>query len=872
MSGNLFTSFLLKVLHYWPGVLIPALLLAPLCLLSQEADTLSVRVDTVSVQDPEGALDARVVYDAHDSVNFDFNQQKVYLYGDARIDYKEITLTADYIMIDLSNNTLFAKGLPDSAGVVRGKPVFTEKGQSFKAETIRYNYKTRKGLIEGVATEDGYGYLAGSKVKKMGDDNLNIASGYYTTCNLEQDPHFAFRYNKSKVVPGKRIVTGPAYLEIEGMPTPLAVPFGWFPSEQGKKNGIIIPTYGESNNRGFYFENFGYYFAVADYFDMRIVGDIYSRGSWAVKPTMRYRKRYKFIGDLNFSYAINLLGERETPSFERNRDFMIRWNHRQDKAARPKSDFSANVNIKSSNFNRFNPTSTEDYLSNTFRSSIAYQTRFGDFAHLTLNAGHDQNTQTKVINVSLPEVSFTVNRFYPFRSSKRVGKQRWYDKISANYSMSAINRLSSPDSTFLEMSTLKAARNGIRHTMPVNSPVQLLKFITWTNSLNFTDRMYFESYRKYWSNDTIFLGNDTIVGYEVTDTLSGFRNAFDFNFSSSLSTRIYGMFNFGRKFPVNAIRHVFTPSVSFSYTPDFGSPAWGYYESYTRPDGREVEYSVFQGSVYGSPPSRNSGRVGVSLKNNLEMKVRSRSDTITGTKKVVLIEDFTISGYYDLARDSLNLSNISMSGRTTLFRRMTLQYRSSWDPYVLDSTGTRNLNKFEWTENKRLLRLDNTNWSLSFNYRLNSKDLQREKPQDEELITDAGTEAEREEIAMNPEEYIDWSIPWDVNLSYTFNYTSRHLYPEGYREIDRTVVQTLGLSGNVSVTPKWKVGFRTGWDFESGDLSYTSISVYRDLHCWEMRFNWIPTGFRQSWNFSINAKASILQDLKLTKKKDFRDF
>jgi hypothetical protein len=383
--------------------------------------------------------------------------------------------------------------------------------------------------------------------------------------------------------------------------------------------------------------------------------------------------------------------------------------------------------------------------------------------------------------------------------------------------------------------------------------------------------MYFESYRKYWSNDTLFTGNDTTIGYLVKDTINGFNNVFDYSYSSSLSTKIYGMIQFGKNFPVNAIRHVFTPTVSFTYRPDFGSEFWGYYDSYIDAKGKEVKYSKYEGTIYGSPSSGKSGRINFSFANNLEMKIRSRKDTITGTKKMGLIDNFAISISYDFAKDSLRWSPLSLSGRTRLFKKLDISYTSSLDPYILDSTGTKNLNQTEWSVNHRLLRLKNTNWSVSLNYRVTSADLNKKDKKATAPVPASGNDEELQAIEMNPDDYIDWAIPWDLTFSYSFRYDAVHRYPDYVYEKTTTIVQTLGVSGNISITPKWKVGFSTGWDFEGHDLSYTSISIYRDLHCWEMRFNWIPTGTQQSWNFTINAKASILQDLKLNKKKDFRD-
>jgi len=836
----------------------------------------------------EEALDAKVDYKANDSTIFDLDNKKVFLYGNAEINYDDINLKAAYIEIDFEKNEVYATGMPDSTGKDIGLPVFKQADQNFKSRVMRYNYRSKKGFINKVITEDGSGYLHGETVKKMGDDVVNISRGSYTTCNLEEHPHFEFRYNKSKVIPKKRIVTGPAYLVVEDVPTPLMIPFGWFPNKQGQRSGIILPTYGESKDRGFFFEGMGYYAYINDYLDFKVLADVYTLGSWAVRPSARYKKKYKYSGSANFTYAINITGVKETPDYSKKRDFKIQWSHRQDPKARPNSTFSADVNIVSSTLNRYNPSTTQDYLSNTFRSSIAYQTNFKGKYFLTINAAHDQNTLTKIVNVTLPELSFSVNRFNPFSSKKRVGPSKWYNNISVSYNLNAKNTVTAPDSVILTTEALDLMKNGIKHSMPISSPVKLMKYFNWTNSISLNDRMYFESYRKSWSNDTLFTDNDTIVGYIVKDTLNGFNNIFDYSFSSSLSTKVYGMIQFGNKFPVNAIRHVFTPTVSFSYRPDFSSDFWNYYDSYIDEEGDEVRYSKYEGALYGGPPSGNSGVINFSFANNLEMKVRSKKDTITGLKKMGLIDNFTINFSYDLAKDSLKWSALSLSGNTRLFKNLYLTYRSSLDPYILDSTGTRNLNQTEWSVNRRLLRLEQTNWSVSLDWRLNSKDFGKKDkkaetaapgtpmPGTDESMTgfaspDLATEAEREEIELNPDQYIDWSIPWDITMRYTFNYTVVRNYEDYILDRTEKIVQTLGLSGNVSITPKWKIGFMTGWDFEANDLSYTSISIYRDLHCWEMRFNWIPTGYQQSWNFTINAKASLLQDLKLNKKKDFRD-
>jgi lipopolysaccharide assembly outer membrane protein LptD (OstA) len=853
----------------------PQIVAVPDTTISQEVDTLAL--DTLIGPKSSSALDAEVKYSASDSLWFDFKAQKAFLVKNAEIYYQDITLKADYIEIDFEKTEIYATGLPDSNGKMTGLPVFTQGDQTFTSHVMRYNYKSKKGFIEKVVTEDGSGYLHGESVKKMGDDIVNISKGSYTTCNNLEDPHFEFRYNKSIIVPKKRIVTGPAYLTVEGVPTPLCIPFGFFPTKQNQRSGIVLPTYGESANRGFYFENGGYYQYINDYFDFQVLGDIYTKGSWAVKPTFRYKKRYKFSGNLALTYAINIEGVKETPNYSRSKDFAIRWSHRQDPKARPKSMFSADVNIVSNTYNKYNPTTTQDYLSNTFRSSIAYQTNFAGKYFLNLTASHDQNTISHVVNVTLPELTFNVNRFNPFQSKHRTGPAKWYENITMNYTMNAKNQVTMPDSLFFTGKTLENMKNGIRHALPINSPIKILKFFNWTNSINLNDRMYFESYRQYWSNDTLISGGDTIVGYMVKDTINGFNNVFDFTYSSTVNTKLYGIIQFGKNFPVRAIRHVMTPSVSFAYSPDFSSDFWGYYDTYINADGDEVTYSKYTGTLYGGPGQGRSGRLSFNVSNNLEMKIRSRKDTITGTKKIPLIDNFTVGFGYDFTRDSLNWSPLALSGRTRLFKNIDISYRSEFDPYILDSAGTRNLNQTEWQVNHRLLRLKQTNWSVSINYRMNSNDFKKKSgsspPTTPALSQNSQvSQEEMQDIIDNPDQYIDWSIPWDLTFSYSFNYTAIHRYNDYVLNNQKTVVQTLGVSGNISITPKWKIGFMTGWDFEDNDLSYTSLNFYRDLHCWEMRFNWIPVGFRKSWNFTINAKASILQDMKLNKKKDFRDF
>ncbi len=822
----------------------------------------SVKDTVAKKKESSQKLEAKVEYVAKDSLRFEIKEQKVFLYQDAEIKYQKIDLKAAYIEIDFPKNLVFAKGIPDSTGKDQGTPQFSEGSESFKSKIINYNYITKRGFISTVFTKQDEGYLHGTVVKKMENNVTYIKSGTYTTCDNEENPHFGFKFNKAKVIPDKRVITGPAYMEIAGVATPLFVPFGYFPNRSGQRSGILLPTYGESNNRGFYFENFGYYWAISQYMDLKVQADIYTRGSWAIKPTYTYNKRYHFNGLFNFSYAVNKIGAADSPDFQESTDFRVRWTHTQDPKARPRSSFSANVNIVSNTFNKYNlSSSAEAYLSNTFQSSINYATNFAGKYYLNLNFNHSQNTLNKTIEIVLPQIAFSVNQFYPFRRKNPVGKMRWYEQISMKYNLDAENRYNTYDSLLFKPGWEKQMKNGIRHSFPINGTFRVLKFFNWTNGITINDRMYVSTIRKRYVTPE---PGDSIMGYYKTDTVFGFANAFDASFSSSINTRIYGMYQF-KNGPLVAIRHMMTPSVTFSYTPDWGSPSLGYWR-YIENDTNTVnpqKYSIFQNGIYGGPPGDKSGILKLALSNNLEIKVRNRKDTITGTRKVPLIDDLTIQASYDLAKDSVRWSPLTISGRSTLFKGLTIQYAWAYDMYTRDSLGRRT-NTTEWKANRRLLRLDNTKWDVGLSYTLSSDKVKGKKQPTK------GTAQEQKDILDYYDYYVDFDIPWSFSINYTFSYNKAWVNADQKR-IGK-IVQTLGFSGQLNITPKWKITLTTGWDFTNNEISYTSINVYRDLHCWEMSFGWIPKGAQQSWNFSINVKASVLQDMKLNKKKDFRDF
>ena len=847
-----------------------------------------------SVPKKDSPFEVQVIRTAVDSVVQDMKTKTIYYYGEAVVKYDDITLEANYLEFNLNTNVVTAKGLPDSLGVMHGTPKFTQGETKFESQEMSYNFQTKKGIIRKVWTEESGGYIHGDKIKRMEDNSINIQSGGFTTCNRKDHPHFQFRFNKAKVIPDDKIVTGPVYLTIQDVPLPLGLPFAIFPNSKGQKSGIIVPTYGESTNRGFYLENGGYYWAISDRYDFQLLGDIYTRGSWAVKPTFRYNQRYKHNGSLALGFAVNKIGDEGAADFDKSTDFKVKWTHKQDTKAHPRHNFSADVNIISSNFNKYNATTSNEYLSNTFKSSIAYQTNFGGKVYLTLNASHSQNTLTKQVTVSLPEMTVTVNRFYPLQKLKtNSGKWKGVGSQLANlnfsYTMNAKNYITGIDTLLFPEhwsqdlsgwfnNLQRYTQNGVKHTIPINLPIKLFKHFTWTNSATFNDYMYFSRVEQQW------LAADSIM---QMDTIRGFNNLIDFNLSSNLTTKIYGMVRYS-KGPIRAVRHVFTPTIGISYRPDFSDPRWHVYNTYIDQNGKEQVYNMFMNALYGTPSQNKSGLLTYNFNNTLDMKVPSRSDTITGLKNVTLLEALSFSGNYDLTKDSLNFSYMSVSARTTLFKKLKVSYSSVWDPYVMDSLGQR-LNLFEVFENQRLFHKNNSAWNFSLSWSFSQNDVKKWRTGNGERRTENGeldfqdeitrrahgsefiTEGELDDILGNPKSYIDWDSPWSVTLSYNLRHSSNLTYAAFMGIATNQVVQTLTVNGDISFSPKWKVNFSTGWDFTNHGLSYTSLNIYRDLHCWEMRFNWIPIGNYKSWNFTINVKAQALQDLKLTKKKDYRD-
>ena len=843
------------------------------------ADTLTPTPDTASALAPDSlaqpqlpvvqlspnALTSIVHYQAEDSISIDINDRKAQLYTKGIIEYDGMELKADAIRVDFDSQILRAQPVTDSAGKITGRPFFKQGDSEYMADTIVFNYNTHKGLISGVITQQGDGFLHGSRVKRVSDSVMYLNGGQYTTCN-HAHPHFAINFTHSKLITGDKIFTGPAYVTIEDVPTPLVLPFAFFPMSHDRTSGILMPSYGWMNNRGYYLKDGGYYFALNDNLDLALIGEIYTNLSWAAEARSNYYVRYKYKGDIDIRYGITKEGiPGDSNTFRKYSDFKIAWKHDQDAKANPRSRFSANVNLQSRNYNK-NTTNRNDYFNSTTTSSISYTAQIGSSLNFAASLRESYNAQTGLINLKLPSLSLSSTTFYPLRRKEASGNLRWYENISLSYATSADNNISTPDSELFSLQTLRRMQYGIQHTIPLTLTLKVLKYFNWTNSANYSERWHWSTIRKTY---------DTLSQTLVIDTVRGFRSNREISFNSSLSTRIYGMFNFKRG-PLKALRHVINPSISFNYHPDFGHPSLGWWQSYTDNTGYIHRYSIFEQSLYGGPPDGQSGRINFNIGNNLEIKVADRKDTLTGTRKITLLENLNLSMSYDMARDSLRWSDLSISGRTTLFKNLVLNYSSSFSPYYIDNEGRKH-NRFVWKspEQKKLLQKNNSTWSAQISYSINSNTFNpppdgKERPSEGRPITSPIMQSPYNyNPALLMGTYADFSMPWNLSLNYTLSYVST--YVAAQYNFKNDIIQTLSLSANANITANWRVALSTGYDFVNKGLSYTSLDIYRDLHCWEMRFNWVPFGYYKSWNFVINIKASSLKDVKYQKQQSYQD-
>lgn len=836
------------------------------------ADSAAVAARDTSKKDTaqrKSFLDDVISGKNQDSLVYDLRNKTVYIYEKGDVDYQDKNLKADFMKINMDDKIIFAYGREDTTTKTNTRPEFTDGGSTYQMDTITYNIATEKARIKGVTTQDGEGYLKGSRVKKMPDNTINIANGKYTTCDLDH-PHFYLAMTKAKTIPGKKVIVGPSYLVMEDVPIYfLGLPFGFFPTMSGRHSGFIMPTWGEEAIKGFFLRDAGYYFAFNDYMDMTVQGGFYTLGSWQASLASRYVKRYKYRGGLNFYFSKDIIGERDEPDYVNMNNFNLQWTHQQDAKFRPNSTFSASVNFSTSGYSKYGAQTINDYLNTQTNSSISYSKSWaGTPFSLSTNMQHSQNSQDTTVSLSFPNVVFSVSRVYPFRRKEAVGKQRWYEKISFTYTGTLGNNVKVKERDLFTDRMFKQMKNGVNHNIPISTSLNLLNYINVSPSANYQERWYFRKIDKEWDP----VSRSVVNG----DTTTGFYRLYDYSFSVSATTKLYGTYQFKKTAAVQAFRHTLTPTISFNYRPDFGAAKYGYYK-YVQSDtlGNMRRYSPFEEGLYGVPSAGRSAGISFGLTQTLEMKVRSNKDT-SGFRKIKLIDNFSITSSYNFLADSLNLAPFSINLRTNLFKNVGLNVNATLDPYQIDANG-RKVNKFMLRKGK-LGRL--TSVSTSFGSSFNSKNLGSSSPAAINDINSGTTEVPPEYTDMFTQPgynqidpftrrqmmsatYYDFSIPWNFGFNYSFSYTKPGL--------QANIVQTLGFNGSVNLTPKWGVTFNGGYDFGSKKITPGTFTLTRDLHCWQMSFNWVPIGFRKSWSFTINVKASMLKDLKYDRNSSFYD-
>ncbi len=858
---------------------------------NEQADTLRTK--------PKTYIEAEVQYSSKDSTLFD--RGKIYLYGDASVSYRDILLTAYYIELDLDSSMAYAAGTVDSLGLETGLPIFKDKSGEYEMRRIRYNFDTEKAIIEHVVTTQGEGFVVSDKAKKNTDNTYFMKDGRYTTCDHHDSPHFYINMTKAKVIPGSKIVTGPAYLVLEDVHIyPLIIPFAFVPSTRSYSSGFLIPSYGEESNRGFFLRDGGYYWAASEFFDLALTGDLYANSSWGLRTSSNYRKRYKFSGSFNAQRITNVFSEKVLPDYRKTNDFSLTWSHRQDAKSNPYSTFSASVNYSTSTFDQNNVGSIinpQILAQNTKRSSISYSRRFpGSPFNMSMNILHSQNSRDTTINFTVPDLTLTMNRIYPFKNKKRISsKELWYENISIGYTGNIKNEVHTKESelSFSPQSFVDDWKNGARHSIPVSLNLKFLKYFSLTPSINYTERWYFNSIRKDWDEE-----QNRVV---TSDTISGFNRVYDYSTSIGTSTKLYAFFTPYRKLfgdKVEAIRHVMTPSVSVSYRPDFSSPRYGYYDwieyyDKSRDDIVRHEYSIFEGALYGIPGSGKSGSMGLSLGNTLEMKVRSDQDT-TGFKKISILESLNFSTSHNFLADSLKWSNISMSGRTKIFGT-SISFGATFNPYAIDTTDVGRpvaINRSEWKANKRLARMTNANLSFGLNFGSETVKRWRKGASDNEESSQEESQAPPDDdpfiemrdqhvqgvpgssdpgpLKTDEDGYVDFDIPWNISLNYSMRLIQGNFNKEKMNYNYRFTAD-VNLSGRISLTKKWDISASSGYNFDRKEISHTNVRISRNLHCWNMSFNLTPIGRYKSYFFTIAVNSSLLRDLKYEKRSHPRD-
>lgn len=814
-------------------------------------------------------LEAPIEYTAEDSIIISFDGQKVFLYNNAKVTYQNIELTAYFIELDLETKEVYAEGIEDSTEVLIQKPIFKDGNEEFESNTLRYNFESEKGIITDVVTEQGEGFVHSKLTKKISKDAFILKQGKYTTCDAEH-PHFYLHMTKAKVISKNKIITGPAYMVLEDFPIYFPfLPFGYFPNTPTYSSGILIPSYGEETNRGFFLRDGGYYWAAGEYFDLALRGDIYSRGSWAGKLHSNYRKRYKFNGGLDFRYAVNVYGERGLDYYTSSPQFAVTWTHSQDAKANPNQTFSASVNLSTSGYDKQNSYSADNYLRTQKSSSVSFTKKFENTPfNLSANLRHSQNSTDSSMTLSMPEMTFNMAKFYPFQRKIRSGPLKWYEKFGINYTGNIRNTITAHESEILKKSFARDWKNGIKHNIPIALPnFNLFNYINVSPSFNYDEKWYFKKFERSYHEEEVFRDEHGNMSHVKTDTISGFNRVYDYSYSLGASTNLYGMYMpLNSNSRIKGIRHKITPSFGISYRPDFGAERFGYWQAVQADTTGRIEYfDVNAGGIYGGSPGRGaSGAISFSVNNNIEMKVADPNDTTKTDasdkfKKVKLLDNLSLGTSYNLIADSLNLAPVNIRARTTV-AGININMGGILDPYMVNENGAR-IHKYVWNEKNGLGRLGRlTRANLSFGLNFKSKKGEKEAAANKELI-------EEENILPGDyANYADFNIPWDFSIDYNFTYAGP---PRPSQKGKFT--QTMGFRGNMNLTDKWRISMNTNFDIMAQEFSFTTINVNRDLHCWQMSFNFVPFGYMKSYSFTINAKSSMLRDLKLQKRQSHYD-
>jgi lipopolysaccharide assembly outer membrane protein LptD (OstA) len=840
---------------------------------------------------PVGDIKTTVNYKSSDSLTINMITRDVKMYGKANIDYSPISITAEEITVNWQDNLMMAEGKVDSTSKKYGTPIFVNGQETYETDEIRYNFKTEKAAIKGLVTTQGEGFIHADQVFKNAKGELFNKTTLYTTCNMAH-PHYSIKARKVKVIPGQEMISGPFNMIVNDVPLPLGFVYGIFPDQQQRNSGIIFPTFGEETRRGFYLRQGGYYFAINDYINLELTGDIYTRGGWAVRASSVYNKRYSFRGNVLFNFTKLKTEDTNTLETIESNDFRFSWSHTP--VSKGTGRFSASVDLASSTYsdNNLLPDANDQAKTN-LSSSINYSKTFtGTPISLGISARFNQNLSTKLANIQLPDLSLNVQNIYPFKKQGSSGSA-WYEKIVFRYSMSASNKITNRVATadgfeIVELNSetlpglIKQGSNGLNHQIPISTSLSVLKHLKLNPSFNYQERWYFKKLDYTYNDETQNID---------TDTINGFNAVRSYQASVGLTSIAYGTIFFNREFGVQAIRHQLIPSISYSYKPDFGDPKFDYFQEVQYDSlGNTRTLSRYAGFVYGQPGQGESSSIGLSLTNTLEMKFMNRNDTTGKAEKIVLLRNFGLSTGYNFAADSFKLSPISINASTNLLKNkpigksatttgFNINFRGTIDPYlyVLDSiTGEgdseivyqRKLNQFAFNNGQGLGQFSTFNISISTGFRAKTKGSAQDSRGAGSIesiqTTNQKEEQELQEIMTNPDLYVDFKIPWSIRFSYNVNYSR-----VGFRE--GKVTQSLKFNGDLSLTQKWKMTFNSGYDFERNKFNETRLGITRDLHCWEMRLDWVPYGRYQSYNFTIKAKSSLLQDLKVSKKRNASD-